>query len=107
MTRDKYLEMMDQMGKEPIEDEIPIAWEDFSFEVQQYLNIYNSLGDRVAADIGFLGKDYTKLELLIEVNMVEDKELLLDVLEWLERRAIKESADSMKKERDKIKRKKK
>ena len=29
MTRDRYLEMKEQLGDEPIEAEIPPDWEDF------------------------------------------------------------------------------
>lgn len=63
------------------------------------------LGDRIAVDIGYLGKDYTNLPMLMDVYAIEDKELFLEIINWLDSRAIKQSADAMKRERDKLKRK--
>lgn len=105
MTRDRYLEMCDQMGKEPDENEIPPDWEDFPTDVQTGITIFNMLGDRVFPDIGYLGKDYTNLPILIEIYGVENKELLLEVLQFLDSRAIQKSSEQMKREYDKLKRK--
>jgi hypothetical protein len=37
--------------------------------------------------------------------MEEDKDFLLEIIEWLDARAIKKSADQLKREYDKMKRK--
>ena len=105
MTRDRYLTMCKQLGKEPLDTEIPPDWEDFPDIVIQALNTFNMMGDRVVADIGYLGKDYTNLPIFMEVWGVEDKELFLDILHFLETRAVKQSQEVMKRERDKLKRK--
>lgn len=105
MTRERYFKMCEQLDKEPIEDEIPPDWEDFPDVVIQALSTFHSLGDRIAADIGYIGKDFTNLPHYIEVYEIEDKELFLEILTWLESRAIKQSQDQMKRERDKLKRK--
>lgn len=105
MTRERYLTMCEQLGKEPLDTEIPPDWEDFPDIVVQALNTFNMMGDRVAADIGYLGKDYTNLPIFMEVWGVEDKELFLDILHFLETRAVKQSQELMKRERDKLKRK--
>jgi len=97
--------MCEQLGKEPLDTEIPPDWEDFPDIVVQALNTFNMMGDRVAADIGYLGKDYTNLPIFMEVWGVEDKELFLDILHFLETRAVKQSQEVMKRERDKLKRK--
>lgn len=97
--------MCEQLGKEPLDTEIPPDWEDFPDIVVQALNTFNMMGDRVAADIGYLGKDYTNLPIFMEVWGVEDKELFLDILHFLETRAVKQSQELMKRERDKLKRK--
>ena len=39
MTRERYLEMMEQLGKEPIESEIPPSWEDFPEDIISSINI--------------------------------------------------------------------
>jgi len=64
------------------------------------------LGDRVYPEIGYIGKDFTNLPIYLEVHGVEDKEFFLEILSWLDSRAIKKSAAQLKREYDKLKRKK-
>jgi len=108
MTRDRYLEMCEQLNQEPDPERIPPEAEDFPGIVIDAINCYNALGDNVVADIGFLGKDYTSLPYyfeIYEVNSIEDKTLFLEILNYLESRAIKHSQEQLKKEREKLKRK--
>lgn len=107
MTKSRYLEMCDQLGKEPIDEEIPPDYEDFPEIVQKAMNIFNMLGDRIYPEIGYMGKDYTNLPIFIETYEITDKEFLLDILHILDSRAIKKSSEQMKKEYDKLKRKSK
>lgn len=104
MTRERYLEMCRQLDQEPDPDEIPPDAEDFPDEAIQAMTIYSELGDRVVNEIGFIGKDYTNLPILIEVYEVEDKELLIAILGELESRALKQSQEALKREREKLKR---
>lgn len=99
MTKERYLEMCDQLGTEPNPDKIPPDMEDFPDVVQRALHVYNLLGDRIAADIGYLGKDYSILPAYLD----EDKEIFLEVLSWMDDKIIKKSAEDMKRARDKIK----
>ena len=105
MTQERYFEMMEQLEQDPVEDEIPPTWEDFPEDVISAINVFNLLGDRVYPDIGYIGKDYTNLPILTDVYGVNDTEILMDVLNFLDSRAIKQSSESLKKERDKLKRK--
>ncbi len=104
MTRDRYLEMCEQMGREPKEDEIPLDCEDLPPLAIHAINSINKMGDRLGVDIGFLGKDYTNLPYWIDIYGIEDTELFLDLLNFLETRAIKQSQDGLKREREKLKR---
>jgi len=106
-TPERYFEICEQLGRDIDPDKIPPEWRDFPESVQVAINIYNTLGDRVVADIGYLGKDYTLLNHLMEVYDVDDLELTLDIVLWLENRMIKNSAEALKKEHDKIKKKSK
>ena len=106
MTRDRYLEMMEQLGKEPEEDEIPPDWEDLPDIIYSAVSTYNVLGDRVYPEIGFMGKDYTNLPYFIEAHAIDDIEFFLEIMHWLDTRAIKSSSEQLKKEHDKLKRKK-
>lgn len=107
MTRELYFEMCEQLGQEPEEEKIPPDWEDFPEIIVVALNTFNLLGDRVAAEVGFIGKDYTNLPYFIDMYGVEseEQELFIETLMWLESRVIKDSQDLMKREREKIKRK--
>ena len=106
MTRDKYFNMMEQRGQEPKESEIPPDWEDLPELMVNAVNTFNMLGDKLYPEIGYTGKDYTNLPHYIELYEVEDKEYFLEILSWLDSRTIKKSSEQMKKEYDKLKRKK-
>lgn len=105
MTQDRYLEICEQLGQEPDEREIPPHVTDLPEETQEAIKIFNMLGDRIYPDVGYIGKDYTNLPILLEVCGVEDIDLTLDVLGFLDSRAIQKSAEEMKKQMDKLKRK--
>ena len=105
MTRDRYLELCEQMGNEPVEEEIPPSWEDFPEIVLDAVSTFNSLGDKVQAEVGYIGKDYTNLNHYLEVYGIEDKEFFLHLLNWLDARAIKKSSEEMKRQVEKMKRK--
>lgn len=96
---------MDELGKEPIEEEIPPAIEDFPEIVIDGINTFNSLGDRIYPEIGYIGKDYTNLPLYIEMYKIEDNDTFLEILLRLDAEAIKNSQEKLKREYDKIKRK--
>ena len=106
MTQERYLKMCEQMGQEPDPEEIPPSIEDFPDIAIEAMNTFSSLGDRVYPDIGYMGKDFTTLPYYIEMYGVEDTELFLEILTYLESRAIKNSQEQLKRERDKLKRKK-
>lgn len=103
MSKDKYLDMQEQLGREPNPEKCPPGVEDFPEIVVEAIGIFNSLGDRVYPDIGYIGKDYTNLAFLINAYKIDDKELLYDILLRLDGHAIKKSQEALKREHDKIK----
>lgn len=103
MSKDKYLEMQEQLGKEPDPERCPPGIEDFPDIVIDAISIFNSLGDRVYPEIGYTGKDYTNLEFLLKVYKIEHKELLYEILLRLDAHVIKKSQDVIKREHDKLK----
>ena len=104
MTRERYLDMCVQLGKEPNPKEIPPDFEDFPPEMQEAIAVFNTLGDRVYPDIGYIGKDYTNLPILIEVYGIDDTDYLLEILNYLDGRAIEKSSETLKRQQDKLKR---
>ena len=108
MTPDRYFEMQEQMGHEIVEEDIPPGLEDFPDIINQAIDIFNQLGDRVYPEIGYIGKDYTLLDKYMKLGGIEkhESDFFMEVLVWLDARAIKKSAEQLKREYDKIKRKK-
>lgn len=104
MTAEKYYMMCDQLGEEPNPDKIPPEISDFPTDVQTAMILYNKLGDRIIADIGYMGKDYTQLPVYMDVYEVEDRKLFLETLLRIDSKVIEKSAAAMKAERDRIKR---
>ena len=98
--------MIEQTGEEIDWDRIPPDAEDFPDAVITALNIYNSLGNRVYPDIGYVGKDYTNLELLYKFFYIEekDKDFIFEIILYLEGVEIEKSQRRLKAEYYKIKR---
>ena len=107
MTKDQYLRMVEQTGEEIDWEKCPPEIEDFPDSVHTAMNIYNSLGDRIYPDIGYIGKDFTNLSLLYKNYYVEEHEedWIFELLLFLDSYNIKESQRRMKSEMDRIKRK--
>ena len=103
MTKERYLEMERQLGREPNQERCPPGIEDFPQIVIEAIEIFNFLGDRVYPEIGYIGKDYTNLPILMGLYQIEDKELLLEVLSRLDAEAIRVSQERLKREYDKMK----
>lgn len=105
MTREKYFNICEQLGHDPDPNKIPPSIEDFPYIVECAIRTFNMLGDRVYPEVGYIGKDYTNLKWYLRIYEIEDIEFFLEILAWLDARAIKKSSDKLKKEYEKLKRK--
>lgn len=105
MSKSQYLEMCEQMDMDPDWEKCPPDWEDFPEIIVDIMNIYNSLGDRIYGDVGFVGKDFTTYDFLLKHYSIEQhqKALVLDTVLMLEHRAIEISQRKLKAEYDKLK----
>ena len=99
--------MVEQTGEEIDWDKIPPDLDDFPPIIIDALSIFNSLGDRIYPDIGYIGKDYTNFDFLIKLYTIEEHQLdyVQELLLFLDSRAIEESQKRLKAEYDKIKNK--
>lgn len=98
--------MQEQLGKELDPEKCPPGVEDFPDIIVEAIEIFNFLGDRVYPEIGYIGKDYTNLPILIELFEIDNKDILIEALSRLDAEAIKTSQERLKREYDKMKRKK-
>lgn len=99
--------MCEQTGEEVDWDKCPPDWEDFPDIISSCLNIFNSMGDRVYPDIGYVGKDFTNLKFLLKLYGVEKFQIdyVYQIILWLDSRAIEKSQKKLKAAYDKIKHK--
>jgi hypothetical protein len=107
MTKDQYLRMCEQTGQEIDWEKCPPDINDFPESTLTTLTIFNELGDRMYPEIGYIGKDYTTLELLFKLHYIDshtEKEWSTDLLLFLDAHMIKQSQQSIKAAHDKVRR---
>jgi len=100
--------MVEQTGEEIDWDRCPPDAEDFPESVLTALNIYNSLGNKIFPDVGFVGKDYVLLDYLLKSYNIESeqqKDWVFELLSHMENNDVAESQRKIKSEYEKIKRK--
>lgn len=105
MTKDQYLRMCEQTGEEINWDKCPPDVEDFPDLIIDILNIFNSLGDKIFPDIGYIGKDFTNFDFLMERYTIQEKDIdfVFNTILWLDSRAIEKSQKKIKAEYDRMK----
>jgi hypothetical protein len=75
MTREAYFELCEVMGNQPVEDEIPVEFDDFPLEVQQAFGVYRMLRDEWDTMNGlYLGKTLIGIKDILEAMEVEPDE---------------------------------
>lgn len=105
MTKEKYLNLCEQMGTEPQESKCPPGPEDFPLVLQQAIEVFNRMGDRVVANIGYVGKDYSALSVYMKNIGVTNEDLFLEALARLDEQMIKQSQEQMKRAQEAAKKK--
>ena len=85
ISLDAYLSMCEQLGKEPNPDEMPPSLEDFPLEIQEAFIIHSMLPDRWDGSSGsYMGKDWSALEPLLNIQGVQDKKTVCYFLKNVE-----------------------
>ena len=100
--------MVEQTGEEIDWERCPPEIDDFPESVHTAVQIFNTLGDRVYADVGFTGKDFTNLDFLLDnfyITEKTEKDWIIEVITFLEKHSIKQSQEQIKAQYDKIKKK--
>lgn len=75
MTRESYFELCEVMGNQPVEEEIPVEFDDFPLEVQQAFAVYRMLRDEWDTMNGlYLGKSLIGIKDVLEATEIEPDE---------------------------------
>ena len=97
MNLDQYLQMCEQMGWEPKDEEMPQDPSDLSYNVQGALVLFNTLPDIWEGMSGsWMGKDYSGLATIIDIYQLDNKREVFDLLKVAEREAAKYYAEKAK-----------
>ena len=97
MTKEAYFEMCEALGTEPVDDEIPIDFEDLYIDVQEAMGIYHKLRDEWDTMSGsYLGKNYVGLVDILELLEVpvEDRRTQYELIGIIDAHRSKAIADA-------------
>lgn len=97
MTKAAYFEMCEALGSEPLEEEIPVDYEDLLVDVQEALSMYHKLRDEWDTMNGvYLGKSYAGILDIFEIQgvPVEDRKMLYDLIGVIDTHRSKAIADA-------------
>ena len=96
MTKQQYFEMCEQLGSEPLEEEIPVEYEDLPLEVQEALQLYNTLQDSWDYMGGnYIGKDLSYFGTIFDLYEVprEDRRNLYELVIYIDQLRAKQIQD--------------
>ena len=97
MDAEQYLNMCEQMGWEPKEEELPKDPAYLSYNIQCALVLYNALPDKWEGMSGsWMGKDYSGLMDIMNIYRMDNKREVFDLLKIAEGEASKFYAEKAK-----------
>jgi len=97
MDAEQYLNMCEQMGWEPKEEELPKDPAYLSYNIQCALVLYNALPDKWEGMSGsWMGKDYSGLMDIMNIYRIDNKREVFDLLKIAEGEAGKFYAEKAK-----------
>lgn len=93
MDKWQYFEMCEQLGTEPNPNDIPIDFEDFTWEVQEAFQIYNLLKDEWDGFNGlYLGKSLIGITEIFDISAVdtEQRHIMILLIKLIDRVRVEE-----------------
>ena len=97
MNLEQYLQMCEQMGWEPKDEEIPKDPSDLSYNVQCALILYEALPDIWEGMSGtWMGKNYSGLIDIMNIFSIDNKKEVFNLLKVAEGEASKYYAEKQK-----------
>ena len=96
-----YLQMCHQLGQEPDPDEMPPEISDFPLEIQEAFVIHAMLPDRWDGASGsYMGKDWSPLNDLLNIQEVDDKKTVCFFLKHVESASTININEELKRKQD-------
>lgn len=97
MTKETYFEMCEMLGSEPLQEEIPVEYEDLMIDVQQAFSVYQKLKDEWDTMNGnYLGKNFSGiLDILTILDVpLEDRRTMFDLINIIDEHRSKAIRDN-------------
>lgn len=90
MTKERYFEMCEMLGTEPVESEIPVELEDLPHEVQESYRVYSLLNDNWEGMSGtYLGKNMAGLKDIMDILDIDDRVSTLTIIQLIDSARMK------------------
>ena len=84
MTQEQYLLMCEQMGWEPNPDEMPMTFDNLSYEAAIAVTLFQALPDKIEGMNGiWLGKDFAGLGDIMELYGIEGNRDAFELLQFI------------------------
>lgn len=77
MSRQQYIEMCQQLGSTPLDEEMPIGIDDLTVQSQEVIEIFNYLPDQWGSMGGYIGKELTNFPTIFKLFKVSKSNWLL------------------------------
>ena len=91
---------MEKLGREPNPDKAPLEMYHFPPEVQYAFAIHNLMADRWDGMNGiYLGKDWSALGTLLSIHSIENKQVVIYFIKYIEYYNSKQINDKQEKQR--------
>lgn len=97
MTKETYFEMCEMLGSEPLQEEIPVEYDDLMIDVQQAFSVYQKLKDEWDTMNGnYLGKNFSGiLDILTILDVpLEDRRTMFDLINIIDEHRSKAIRDN-------------
>lgn len=92
MTKEVYFQMCEDMGTEPVLEEIPVEYGDLHAEVQEAYLIFNMLQDTYNVMSGtYTGKSYSGIVDIMSLYEVDDPKHTFSIIKTIDRYRINAS----------------
>jgi len=93
VTKDQYFEMCEMLGEDPVEENVPVEFEDLPLEVQHSLIVYNLMQDMWEGFSGtYMGKNLIGLTELFNLCKIdeEDRQFTIGIIKIIDKIRSKE-----------------